>query len=164
MQRTLRRALWGYRIPDANRYIEALESRMVLRQAERDRQLNELKVALAQSEDAMASAERVLQSLQRDYFRLSGELSALSSRSEESVGEAQEDIAARETTLWAGVESKRAHNQVLREMLQTVPMKVRAVIEEIAETLSHGADLQSSPLHPPAPRESDSNRSAREIL
>lgn len=144
MLRPLRRSLWGYRRRDADQYIAALNTALQQRRQEREARVAELRASLQSSEEGIHDKEAQLKSLEAEYFRLSGELNTLAARSQEQLERFQQDLRARETTLWADVETDRQYAQNLNTTIQQIPDQIRSIIESIAASIVHAAPRADS--------------------
>ncbi|MCY0909802.1 MAG: hypothetical protein OWR62_15605, partial [Sulfobacillus thermotolerans] len=136
MARDIRKALWGYRVGDTDRYLAALESRLTSRQDARNLKLTQAKRDLERAREEELTAEQAFKSVQAEYYRLSGELATLAGRSEELLERAHLDLDARERSLWKELDILREQSQRLRDTIQAVPHKLRVVIEEITTSVS----------------------------
>lgn len=138
MSRPTRKALLGYRVADANRYLEDLESHLAEQEQRRQSQLDELRTQLKASETLIEQSEVTLKSLQATYFRLSGELSTLTVRAQEMMNQARESFDVEEQKLWNIIEENRAYSDQLQKAIQMVPTQIRAVIEALTDPVLKG--------------------------
>lgn len=136
MARQWRHALWGYRIKSAKLYVESLEARVADRRQMRETSVRTLKTELQDVQAAVDASEVVLRSFQNDYFRLSGELHAITIRSEQLLEAALADWQAIEQTTQSHVQTKRHYKDSLADTIRTVPDEIRGIIERIARSMT----------------------------
>lgn len=149
MPRQFRRALWGYRVHDADHHMAELELQRQERQRLREHELLQRHSELMALEEETMTAEQELQSLQAEYFRLSGEVGHLASRAQELLLNAEAELAVQEEAINQALANREHYSNTLRETIQSVPEQIRAVVEQITDTILHS---RSSTLSHPADR------------
>ncbi len=144
MPKTFRRALWGYRRRDIDRYRKDLEASIAERQAVRESQLSERKEQMRRADMDATGAVQSLRSAQAEYFHLAGEVAQIRSRPEELLTQARTTIEAKDVEWHQSIEGQEQHNNTLRNVIATVPEQIQAVIQYVTDVMNHSTSATES--------------------
>ncbi len=139
MTRPWRRALWGYRPPAANLYLQALEAQFAERRVVREDALSQLRERLREAGEEIAVAESALNALQAEYFVLSGELNELSMRSQRTLEEARGEWTKREDQAHHAAQQRQEFSNHLARTIISVPERIHEIIGQMMAPLSPAA-------------------------
>ncbi|PSR22638.1 MAG: hypothetical protein C7B45_06185 [Sulfobacillus acidophilus] len=155
MTRSWGKALWGYRKKTTDVFIEHLEAQVATREQEREAELEHRKKNVQTQMEAVQAAEAALKALQAEYFHLSGELTALTLRSQQTLEEAASEFRRQEDLVQEAVQARRHYVESLSDTIRAVPDEIRGVIERIAEPMTRppaanppSANTMASTPHP----------------
>jgi peptidoglycan hydrolase CwlO-like protein len=158
MRRSWGKALWGYRKKETDLFMDGLDAQIAERQQERETALAELKENVQSQAQTVQAAEAALKALQAEYFQLSGELTALTMRSQQTLEEAEGELHRQEELAQQEVRERRQYVESLADTIGAVPDQIRSVIERIAAPMMRSPAAKSSsdsslesPVVPPTP-------------